>query len=55
VGALFSSEVSFTQEMVLWEDGVAKSIDIRNEPDHATPEAGETYTQLAPVFSEADR
>ena len=55
VGALFSSEVSFTQEMVLWEDGVAKSIDTRNEPDHATPEGGESYTQLAPVFSEADR
>jgi ribose-phosphate pyrophosphokinase len=55
VGALFSSEVSFTQEMVLWEDGVAKSIDTRNEPDHANPEAGESYTQLAPVFSEADR
>ena len=55
VGALFSSEVSFTQEMVLWEDGVAKSIDTRNEPDHATPEDGGSYTQLAPVFSEADR
>ena len=23
VGALFSSEVSFTQEMLLWEDGVS--------------------------------
>ena len=23
VGALFSSEVSFTQEMLLWEDGLA--------------------------------
>ena len=35
VGALFSSEVEFTQEMLLWEDGVAKKLDIRNEPDHA--------------------
>ena len=26
VGALFSSEVSFTQEMLLWEDGVAKTL-----------------------------
>ena len=34
VGALFSSEVSFTQEMLLWEDGVAKKLDLRNEPDH---------------------
>ena len=31
VGALFSSEVSFTQEMLLWEDGLAG-------PDHATPD-----------------
>jgi ribose-phosphate pyrophosphokinase len=34
VGALFSSEVSFTQEMLLWEDGVARKLDIRNEPGH---------------------
>ena len=26
---LFSSEVSFTQEMLLWEDGVARKLDIR--------------------------
>jgi ribose-phosphate pyrophosphokinase len=32
VGALFSSEVSFTQEMILWEDGVAKTIDTRGGP-----------------------
>jgi len=31
VGALFSSEVSFTQEMILWEDGVARTLDIRSE------------------------
>jgi ribose-phosphate pyrophosphokinase len=35
VGALFSSEVAFTQEMLLWEEGVAKKLDIRVEPrDH---------------------
>ena len=28
VGALFSSEVSFTQEMLLWEDGIAKKLDV---------------------------
>jgi ribose-phosphate pyrophosphokinase len=31
VGALFSSEVEFTQEMLLWEDGVAKKLDTRGE------------------------
>ncbi len=35
VGALFSSEVALTQEMLLWEDGVARKLDLRNEPDHA--------------------
>ena len=30
VGALFSSEVEFTQEMLLWEDGVARKLDIRD-------------------------
>jgi ribose-phosphate pyrophosphokinase len=35
VGALFSSEVAFTQEMLLWEDGVARKLDIRVEPGHA--------------------
>jgi ribose-phosphate pyrophosphokinase len=38
VGALFSSEVSFTQEMLLWEDGVARKFDFRDEPGH---EAGD--------------
>jgi ribose-phosphate pyrophosphokinase len=32
VGALFSSEVEFTQEMLLWEGGVARSLDIRDAP-----------------------
>jgi ribose-phosphate pyrophosphokinase len=45
VGALFSSEVSFTQEMILWEDGVAKTIDTRGEPESdvgAAPGPAET-------------
>ena len=40
VGALFSSEVSFTQEMLLWEDGQQKRVDTRNEPGHR-PSDGE--------------
>ena len=39
VGALFSSEVSFTQEMLLWEDGQQRRIDTRHEPDH-DPDGG---------------
>jgi ribose-phosphate pyrophosphokinase len=38
VGALFSSEVDFTQEMLLWEDGVARKLDTRNEPGHPADE-----------------
>jgi ribose-phosphate pyrophosphokinase len=33
VGALFSSEVSLTQELLLWEDGVARTVDTRGEDD----------------------
>jgi ribose-phosphate pyrophosphokinase len=33
VGALFSSEVSLTQEMLLWEDGTEGTIDTRDQPD----------------------
>jgi ribose-phosphate pyrophosphokinase len=41
VGALFSSEVSFTQEMLLWEDGVARKLDLRpGEPPEAPASAG---------------
>jgi ribose-phosphate pyrophosphokinase len=44
VGALFSSEVTLTQEMILWEDGVEHTIDARTgthlEADHpAAPHA----------------
>ncbi|MBI3750280.1 MAG: ribose-phosphate pyrophosphokinase [Chloroflexi bacterium] len=41
VGALFSSEVAFTQEMLLWEEGVARKLDIRIEPSHEPGQAGE--------------
>jgi ribose-phosphate pyrophosphokinase len=41
VGALFSSEVAFTQELLLWEDGVAKKLDIRVEPGHASEQRHE--------------
>jgi ribose-phosphate pyrophosphokinase len=44
VGALFSSEVAFTQEMLLWEDGVARKLDIRIEPGQGVDgETGETH------------
>jgi ribose-phosphate pyrophosphokinase len=33
VGALFSSEVSLTQEMLLWEDGAEGTLDTRGEDD----------------------
>ncbi|MFL5675629.1 MAG: ribose-phosphate diphosphokinase [Chloroflexota bacterium] len=35
VGALFSSEVSLTQEMLLWEDGSEGTLDTRDEDDGA--------------------
>ncbi|MFM2106150.1 MAG: hypothetical protein RL338_1182 [Chloroflexota bacterium] len=41
VGALFSSEVSFTQEMILWEDGVAKTLDTRPHETEATSVASQ--------------
>jgi ribose-phosphate pyrophosphokinase len=43
VGALFSSEVSFTQEMLLWEDGVPRELDTR-DPDDETSSAGPPST-----------
>ena len=42
VGALFSSELSFTQEMLLWEDGHEGRLDTRGEDDQA--EVGEAGT-----------
>jgi hypothetical protein len=41
VGALFSSEVSFTQEMLLWEDGQQRRMDTRHEPGHEADADGE--------------
>ncbi len=40
VGALFSSEVSFTQEMLLWEDGLADRGPDRRPGDHDGEEGG---------------
>src|SRR5262245_26352640 len=59
VGALFSSEVSFTPEMLLWEDGVAKPLDARHELEaggegEATDD-DEPAPELASAFREADR
>jgi ribose-phosphate pyrophosphokinase len=48
VGALFSSEVSLTQELLLWEDGDARTIDTRpDEDDDADPEPVAIPPQLA--------
>jgi ribose-phosphate pyrophosphokinase len=50
VGALFSSEVEFTQEMLLWEDGIAKKLDIRVQPgegpDGPSEDGGEGVSLL---------
>jgi ribose-phosphate pyrophosphokinase len=62
VGALFSSEVEFTQEMLLWEDGVARKLDIRVHPgegedgpsDGALPELPELPKLTAASSSEAE-
>src|SRR3990172_2556477 len=35
VGALFSSEVWLTQELLLWEDGISRTVDIRGDDDRA--------------------
>ncbi len=39
VGALFSSEVSLTQEMLLWEDGSEGTLDTRDEEEEPDIEA----------------
>jgi ribose-phosphate pyrophosphokinase len=58
VGALFSSEVTLTQEMILWEDGVEHLIDARTgahmETEHAAaalarPGADERVAPTAPT------
>jgi ribose-phosphate pyrophosphokinase len=60
VGALFSSEVSFTQEMLLWEDGQHKRVDTRNEPGHEPAGADdesepEPAVELASAVRPGDR
>src|SRR5450830_968173 len=63
VGALFSSEASLTQEMILWEDGVEQTLDARtgavlppehlttrHDPDHPADVAG-----VAPARTFGDR
>ena len=34
VGALFSSDVALTQQMLMWEDGIARTLDLRDEDVH---------------------
>jgi ribose-phosphate pyrophosphokinase len=48
VGALFSSEVSFTQEMLLWEDGVSRTLDTRAESEHDATETGGSADDTEP-------
>jgi ribose-phosphate pyrophosphokinase len=61
VGALFSSEVSFTQEMLLWEDGQQRRFDTRIEPDHepdggdAGPDDRSPPAELASALRPGDR
>jgi hypothetical protein len=31
VGALFSSDVALTQQMLMWEDGIARTLDLRDD------------------------
>ena len=48
VGALFSSEVSLTQEMLLWEDGAEGTIDTRDGELESDPRSG-ALASSAPV------
>ena len=52
VGALFSSEVSFTQEMLLWEDGVSGN---GRTGDDSTAAATTTYHHRCPHRPAPDR
>ena len=47
VGALFSSEVSLTQELLLWEDGYGRTLDTRVDDDQGH---GQTQTQPVPAM-----
>ncbi len=64
VGALFSSEVSFTQEMLLWEDGQQRRLDTRDDPEQGDgdrPDGGaddtepEQLAQFASAIRPRDR
>ena len=59
VGALFSSEVSFTQEMLLWQDGQQGRMDTRHEPGHDLGDDGGTDSEddsvLLGMTGQADR
>jgi ribose-phosphate pyrophosphokinase len=61
VGALFSSEISFTQEMLLWEDGVARTLDSRADLESADGDASDgddtepAPAELASALRESDR
>ena len=64
VGALFSSEVSFTQEMLLWEDGQQRRLDTRDDPEQGDgdgPDGGaddaepEQLAQFASAVRPRDR
>ena len=37
VGALFSSDVALTQQMLMWEDGVARTLDLRDDERRRDP------------------
>ena len=53
VGALFSSEVSFTQEMILWEDGVEREFDSRPEDGSAGEDGSDGEPSPAAVLAPA--
>jgi ribose-phosphate pyrophosphokinase len=57
VGALFSSEVALTQEMLLWEDGVSRKLDLRTEPDRGAGDGDKAArkTELASAAKPAKR
>jgi ribose-phosphate pyrophosphokinase len=52
VGALFSSEVSFTQEMILWEDGVEREFDSRDDDEPAEDDTPKLFRH-APLAATA--
>jgi ribose-phosphate pyrophosphokinase len=52
VGALFSSEVSFTQEMLLWDDGGGMpTLDFRTEPGHEPDDRADEAPAEPPLVS----